>query len=112
MPARLIEDRRRHNREWYARNRATAVPVIMARKAARIAGYVARLNALKEGPCTDCGGRFPVVAMDLDHVRGEKRGDVGNLVRSGVGWPVIEAELAKCELVCANCHRVRTSERR
>ena len=59
----------------------------------------------------DCGGSFPPVCMDFDHVRGEKLFNIGSEARGGVGWERILAEVAKCELVCANCHRIRTYNR-
>lgn len=68
------------------------------------------LAALKDGPCADCGGRFPRVAMDFDHVRGEKLFEIGNGIRYKAA--AVLAEIEKCEVVCSNCHRVRTEERR
>lgn len=68
------------------------------------------LNGLKAKPCADCGGSFPPECMDFDHVRGDKRKGVGALVH--VSERVLLMEIAKCELVCANCHRIRTGRRR
>lgn len=72
------------------------------------------LRSLKEGrPCTDCGGIFDPVAMDWDHINPSNKSFtimkdlVGGLQRK----EVVLAEIAKCELVCANCHRVRTWKR-
>lgn len=69
--------------------------------------------ALKEAQaCADCGGRFPAPAMQWDHLPGtEKLTDVANLVR-GLCKARVLKEIAKCELVCANCHAVRTVSRR
>lgn len=64
--------------------------------------------AYKTGkPCMDCDREFPPCAMDFDHVRGDKKKDVSSLttIKS------ITAEIAKCDLVCANCHRIRTFKR-
>ena len=70
--------------------------------------YVAKL---KDNPCMDCGGRFPSVAMDFDHREGEtKERGVAAAVSHG-GWERLKAEIARCDLVCANCHRVRTQKR-
>lgn len=66
---------------------------------------------LKRKPCTDCGGAFHPIAMDFDHVRGEKHKEISVLVKNSAPIKTLMAELAKCELVCANCHRVRTWER-
>jgi hypothetical protein len=50
--------------------------------------------------------------MDFDHVRGEKLFDVSRMVGPGLSLELIKAEIAKCDVVCANCHRIRTFERR
>lgn len=71
---------------------------------------VAWLTALKSGPCTDCGQQFPKEVMEFDHL-GEKKFDISfGVFHKSVG--VVLAELKKCELVCANCHRLRTARRR
>ena len=70
------------------------------------------IDALKDKPCADCGQRFPPVCMDFDHVRGEKQLSVAYLTRTVVSKAAIEKEISKCELVCSNCHRLRTQVRR
>lgn len=73
----------------------------------------AYVNQIKiEQGCADCGYREHAVALDFDHVAGIKSADVAVLVRRLVPYPELDAEIAKCEVVCANCHRVRTLERR
>lgn len=68
---------------------------------------------LKRGPCTDCKQTFHPVAMDFDHRDGtQKTFDIAHMV----SWTMsaeatILAEIAKCDLVCANCHRIRTYHR-
>ena len=62
-------------------------------------------------PCVDCGERDPIV-LEFDHVRGEKLGDVSAIVNSGRPLRTVEAEIAKCEVRCANCHRRVTQLRR
>lgn len=60
-------------------------------------------------PCADCGLFFPAICMDFDHVRGEKRFGISVAVGKGTySLETLLAELDKCELVCANCHRLRT----
>lgn len=71
----------------------------------------AAVRALKERPCADCGQRFPYYVMDFDHVRGEKREGVGKMLALGYALATIMEEIAKCDLVCANCHRERTFTR-
>ena len=80
-----------------------------------IGGLVAQKKAIvdkaKSDPCVDCGNKFPAVAMDFDHVRGEKKAGIAQMV--GQNWSVelLIKEMEKCELVCACCHRVRTAKR-
>ena len=63
----------------------------------------------KGGPCMDCGRAYDVVCMDFDHVRGTKKFNLSS--SHGYSDATIRAEIAKCDLVCANCHRLRTSKR-
>lgn len=67
------------------------------------------VNAIKATPCLDCGGAFPPVCMDFDHRPGEgKTAQISQLVRTGVSLERVLEEISKCDLVCANCHRIRT----
>lgn len=68
------------------------------------------VNTLKERPCLDCGKTFPTACMDFDHVRGTKRLHISALQNRSL--TLLLEELEKCELVCSNCHRIRTSMRR
>lgn len=63
----------------------------------------------KDKPCTDCGKQYPVSIMDFDHVpeRGIK---VSNIARLTNRQRAIE-EIAKCDVVCPTCHRIRTATR-
>lgn len=49
--------------------------------------------------------------MDFDHVRGKKKAGISALAHAGDLKSLLE-ELKKCEMVCANCHRIRTDLRR
>ena len=68
------------------------------------------IEAAKDRPCMDCGVAHPTYVMDFDHVRGTKRFNIGRGLSS---WTVadVEAEIAKCEVVCANCHREREHQK-
>ena len=84
------------------------------RKAAAHARYEIRhaaLNQMKSHPCMDCGGKFSPCAMDFDHRPGEiKVGSIAILMAGG-RMTAMKEEVKKCDLVCANCHRVRTYNR-
>ena len=61
-------------------------------------------------PCVDCGETDPMV-LEFDHVDSTtKRHHVGSLARAGYPWSAVLAELDKCEVRCANCHRKRTAQ--
>lgn len=65
------------------------------------------LNKLKDRPCVDCCKRFPPYVMDFDHRdRNTKKFNVGRMIHEG--WNRIKIEIEKCDVVCANCHRIRT----
>lgn len=63
-------------------------------------------------PCTDCKIQYPSYVTDFDHIeaKGAKINTISKLINHG-SFKRIEEELAKCELVCANCHRIRTFQR-
>lgn len=65
---------------------------------------------LADKSCEDCGNNNKVV-LDFDHREGEeKKGNIADLVNRWC-WDRLEGEIAKCDIVCANCHRIRTWER-
>jgi hypothetical protein len=98
-------------REWYAvpKNKAHHIEVLETRRRRLRQKNREYVRQLKKQPCTDCGGRFPPEVMDFDHL-GNKSALISKLVYQA-GWETLLAELAKCEVVCANCHRIRTMTR-
>lgn len=58
--------------------------------------------------CKDCNKNYPPMVMEFDHVSDDKFMSVSVLVGNGYPVDVIREEMNKCELVCANCHRIRT----
>ncbi len=98
--------RREHyrlNREDYIRRNARLLRVRGREWLRRLWRY------LVEHPCVDCGESDPVV-LECDHADPRtKRQSVSFLARSGYPWKTVLAELAKCEVRCANCHRRRTA---
>lgn len=67
------------------------------------------LAYLRGKSCVDCG-ILDIVVFEFDHVRGEKVDDVSKLMKKGC-WGRVLNELTKCDVVCANCHRIRTARR-
>ena len=64
---------------------------------------------LKGNACVDCGESNWLV-LEFDHVRGEKRGNVSELMLHDLD--VVVEEVEKCEVVCSNCHKLRTMQRK
>jgi len=83
----------------------------VARRNARVRrANQARLGAyLLEHPCVDCG-EVDVRCLEFDHeVPADKRMEVTRLAAQGNSWAVVLAEITKCSVRCANCHRRRTA---
>lgn len=62
-------------------------------------------------PCTDCGVQYQYYTMQFDHVADDKEFDVSQMLSLTTSRQRIEAEIAKCEIVCANYHTIRTHKR-
>lgn len=69
------------------------------------------LTHLETHHCVDCGESDPIV-LEFDHVRGDKVANISRMVSGGAELAAIEAEIDKCEVRCANCHRRVTHKRR
>jgi len=65
-------------------------------------------NFKVEEGCIDCGYKENADALQLDHVYGTKIRNVTSIS----SFPALMVELAKCEVRCANCHAIKTAERR
>lgn len=73
------------------------------------------IHEYKNHPCKDCGVSYPYYVMDFDHLNGEEKlfniSKIGNF-KGKDGKKKLIAEIQKCEVVCSNCHRERTHERK
>lgn len=67
-------------------------------------------RSLKGAPCMDCGVSYPPWVMDWDHRPGTVKLFSPGLINSYSKKEIL-AEIAKCDLVCSNCHRQRTHDR-
>lgn len=59
--------------------------------------------------CTDCGYNTHPVALDFDHIHGDKKFNLSQVSRS---LEALQVEISKCVVRCSNCHRIRTAESR
>lgn len=102
MPVYDIAAARAQKREWALRSRENAKR--------RNRDHIQQIK-LARG-CTDCGYRKHPDALDFDHLPEHgKVLAVGVLAASRASIKRINEEIARCEVVCANCHRIRTSTR-
>ena len=90
--------------KWYYKNKlkhkATKKAIIYKKKE--------YLKELKKRPCADCGLSFPYYVMDFDHRDRSTKSFTVGLMFNNKGWKLIKEEVEKCDIVCANCHRIRT----
>jgi len=120
LPSRCKDCISENNRRYYEANRH--------RQKSKSYQYQQKLKQNKERmhdylilkyesiPCMDCDTIFPWCAMDWDH----RPGEVKEFTISSEGWAKatperiakFEHEITKCDLVCANCHRIRTWKRK
>lgn len=106
-PERYAEQRRRHRRQSKT-YRITHREHRQRREARRALIHRTFVNWLKEQPCSDCHVVYPPYVMDFDHRdRSTKLFEIGPRI-GRVSTTKLLAELVKCDLVCANCHRIRT----
>lgn len=81
------------------------------KKKTKLAVY-AWLNELKSAPCVDCKQSFPSCCMDFDHRDpSTKFHAISKMASKARSKKAIEDEIKKCDLVCSNCHRIRTFQR-
>ena len=57
--------------------------------------------------CVDCGYKEHHAALEFDHIVGQKEFNVCNAKSIAQA----QKEILKCEVVCSNCHKIRTFER-
>jgi len=65
---------------------------------------------LLEHHCVDCGESDPVV-LEFDHVRDDKSAVISRMMANNLSWSKVKAEIEKCQVRCANCHRRVTAKR-
>ena len=101
-----------NSRAYYAANREYHKAQIAKRTIRYRKELKELIRSIKEAsPCLDCNVSFPWYVMDFDHVTGDKYKDISAMVSNLNSKQKVLDEIAKCELVCSNCHRVRTFQR-
>jgi len=100
----FAEANNRNYLPYYAREHDRILARINARRDA-IRGRI--VEYLRAHPCVDC--REPdIIVLQFDHRR-DKSFDVGSMIAAGASWSRVAAEIAKCDVRCANCHARKTA---
>src|SRR4051812_5038084 len=98
-----------YKQEYYALNRQRYIEAAVQRRTALAAERAAYLiEFFATHPCVECGEADPVV-LEFDHL-GDRSFNIAKGLRDR-SWPALLDEIAKCDVVCANCHRRRTAIR-
>lgn len=100
---------REYQSKWFNSNRNTQ------RKRVRdnTVKYIVRnqqyvINYLNTHPCVDCG-QTNILVLDFDHTNNDKYKNIADMIRDAHSLQTLIKEINKCEVVCANCHRIRTA---
>lgn len=110
-------------KQWYQKNKEKVCAKSRAYSAAHHEDVVRRRASIRKRnqeivartkcrPCMDCGVQYNPWQMDLDHREASQKCEsVSCMALQGWGLKRLEIEIAKCDVVCSNCHRERTYRR-
>ncbi|MDP9274709.1 MAG: hypothetical protein M3O99_03830 [Chloroflexota bacterium] len=90
----------------WLRTREKAVPGTSRRldeQRERWRAHAKLLEQLRDVPCTDCGIRYPSYVMQFDHRDSSQKDYTVTRMIGRAGRAKILEEVAKCDIVCANC---------
>lgn len=98
------------SKKYYTENTEHHKEVILVRKTKTIFENRGKIfEYFKSNPCVDCGNDNRIV-LEFDHRDDvNKIGGVGEIVSKGCSWKKVKEEMDKCDVRCANCHRIRTA---
>lgn len=112
MPYKRREDRAAAAAKHYRNNKKKIISRSSARNKRQKKKNKEFVHRVKRRfSCVDCGESNPIV-LEFDHVRGEKRKNIADMVVNYYSIKTIKNEMRKCDIRCANCHRIKTSERK
>ena len=98
-----------YQKKWYKKNSAIHKKNTGERRDRVKSEIRTYIRNIKDVPCTDCGKEFHWFAMDFDHLR-DKDVELSLMQTNSYSLDRIKKEIAKCEVVCAVCHRLRTAK--
>lgn len=95
------DKQRANQRAWYAKNRTKAKKWVQDRRLKIVVWF----NEYKSSCSCACGENDPI-CLDFHHKNvNNKVLEISNAVSNGWSLQKLQAEIAKCKVVCANCHR-------
>jgi hypothetical protein len=103
---------RKQGSDAHKRWRQRDPEAVRATKHRLLARQRAAVRAAKDKPCTDCGIQYPYYVMEFDHLDADSKEFNVSAGVTSRGFGRLMAEIAKCEVVCANCHAERTYQRK
>ena len=108
MPYKNKNEGRKWRRKWWAslpNDRKRKMQIKANERAKKIKIFLANYKISKG--CKDCGYKKHHSALEFDHIKGNKK------INIAFAKSINQAkkEIEKCEVVCSNCHRIRSWKR-
>ena len=104
--------RAKENKQWYERHHERHrenVKERLGKSREKAQRFI--YEYLSHQKCADCG-EYDFSVLTFDHVRGKKKKEISRMVADGDSIDAILQEIAKCQVVCSNCHMRREQKRR
>lgn len=103
------ECNRESARRYYADNREKHIGESKkTRQARRRDNHAKMIEFLSQQQCADCGFSH-ILVLEFDHLK-DKRANISRMLCT-YPWATILLEIEKCDIVCRNCHAIRTHQR-
>lgn len=98
-----------YQKRWYKNCRNCKTRAATNRKASIQQHRQFLVCYLSTHPCIDCGNT-DIRVLEFDHLR-DKTDTLASLIRRSGSIEHIKTEIEKCDVVCSNCHHIRTYDR-
>jgi len=93
-----------NQRKWYLSNKEKQKRRSAEQRAKRYPSIQVFLcQYLDTHPCVECG-ESDIRVLDFHHVRGKKKYELSQAASLSLSMKTVEEELAKCDILCRNCH--------
>jgi exopolysaccharide biosynthesis predicted pyruvyltransferase EpsI len=99
----------KRQREWYENNKEKHKRNIKEyKKIVRNEIHSKIISYLSKHPCVMCN-ESDIVVLEFDHLK-DKKFEIAKMISNCTNWDSILLEIEKCQILCANCHRRKTSK--